>query len=428
MTRSSPNGYYDKTTFDNGLRVLTSTMPHTRSVAICIYVGAGSRYEVPEHSGVSHFIEHMCFKGTEKRPTAAEISEAIDGVGGVLNAATDREFTVYYAKVPQQHLSLAVDVLVDLVRAPVLDPVELEKERKVVLEEIASVADSPAQQVDLLLDRMLWPDQPLGWDIAGNNESVEGLTRDITLDYMARQYVPCNTVVTAAGNVTADEMASMLGPTLGQTKSGEPGPWSAAREDQSEPACEVLYKRTEQSHIAIGMRGLRMGHPDRYAMDLLSILLGEGMSSRLFLELRERQGLCYDVHSYVSHYQDTGAFGVYAAVDPSNARKAVGALVGELAKLTDGVPEEELRKAKELSKGRMLLRMEDTRAVSGFLGGQELLMGRVKSPDEVVAHVEAVTTDQVRGVAREVIRKENLNLAIVGPHRSAQRFLAALRI
>jgi predicted Zn-dependent peptidase len=403
-------------------------MPHTRAVAVSIYVGAGSRYETKEHAGVSHFVEHMVFKGTQRRPHAQIISEAIDGVGGIINAATDREYTVYYAKVARPHLGLAVDVLADLVHAPLFDSTELEKERKVILEELASVADSPGQQVDLLLDELLWPDQPLGWDVGGTDESVGGLTREMMLEYMQRQYVPSNMVVSVAGNVEEDEVISMLAPTLASVPARSAQTWFAAHDGQQEPRCSVMYKRTEQTHIAIGLHALPLHHPDRYALDLLSVLFGESMSSRLFVELREKQGLCYDVNSYVTHFLDAGSFGLYAAVDPSNGRQAVEALMGELRRLADGVPQEELHKARELAKGRMLLRMEDTRAVSGWLGGQEILSGEIETPDDVVARLEAVTTEDLQRVARELLRREKLNLAVVGPHRSDKRFLPLLSL
>jgi len=412
----------------NGLRLITAPMPQARSVAISLYVGAGSRYEKREAAGVSHFVEHLCFKGTAKRPTAQLISEAIDGVGGILNAATDREYTVFYAKVARPHLDVALDVLCDLVQTPLFDATELEKERKVVLEELAAVADSPGQQADLLLDELLWPAQPLGWDIAGTKESIEGLTRDVVVDYVRRQYVPNNMVIAVAGNVSEDEVAALLAPTLGAAVAGAPDAWSPAQNGVQAPGCALRFKRTEQTHIALGLHGLPLDHPDRYALDLLSVLFGESMSSRLFLELRERQGLCYDVHSYVTHFLDAGSFGVYAAVDPANGHKAVGALMLELRRLTEGIPEGELHKAKELAKGRMLLRLEDTRAVSGWLGGQEILTGEILSPEEVVARLEAVTPADLTRVIAGLLRRDALKLAVVGPHRSERRFLPLLEL
>jgi predicted Zn-dependent peptidase len=428
MTDAFPTTTYSKTTLPSGLRILSSPMPHTYSVTVSIYAGAGSRYETQPESGVSHFVEHMLFKGTEKRPNPQLISEAIDSVGGVMNAATDREFTVYYAKVARQHLELALDVLVDLIQRPLFDAVEIEKERKVVLEELASVADSPGQQVDLMLDELLWPGQPLGWDVAGTEESIQGLTRDMTLDYMGRQYVAGNIVVVVAGNISHEDVVALVEGKFAGFRQGEHGAWFPAKNGQQEPRLAILNKRTEQSHIALALRGLPLEHPDRYALDLLSVLFGEGMSSRLFMELRERQGLCYDVHAYVSHFLDTGSFGIYAAVDPSRARDAVVALLGEVVKLREGVPEEELRKSKELAKGRLLLRMEDTRAVSAWLGSQEMLTGHVNSPEEVVRRLDLVTPADVQRVIDAMLVPEHLSLAIVGPHRSEARFQPLLKL
>jgi predicted Zn-dependent peptidase len=428
LTPAFPDTEYTKTTLDNGLRVITSPMPHTRSVAVSIYVGAGSRYETEPEAGISHFIEHLCFKGTRKRPTAQLVSEAIDGVGGVLNAATDREYTVYYAKVARPHLGIAIDVLTDLVQSPLFDATEMEKERKVVQEELASVADSPGQQADLILDEMLWPGQPLGWDIGGTEESVGALTRDMVLDYAQRQYVPNNMVVSVAGNVREEEIIELLEGTLTTIATGLPQSWFPATDGQMAPACRMLSKRTEQTHIALGMQALPLGHPDRYAIDLLSVLFGESMSSRLFMELRERLGLCYDVNSYVSHFLDTGSFGLYAAVDPTNGPKTVEALMSELRRLADGIPEEELTKARELAKGRLLLRMEDTRSVSGWLGGQEMLTGSIRSAEDVVERLDAVTPSDLHRVVETILKREKLNLAVVGPHRSEKRYLPLLEL
>jgi predicted Zn-dependent peptidase len=419
---------YQRTTLANGLRVLMAPMPHTRSVAVSFYVGAGSRYETPEISGLSHFLEHMLFKGTERRPTAQEISETVDAIGGVLNAGTDRELTVYYAKVAAPHFAIALDLLVDMLRRPLMERAEIDKERKVVIEELAAVKDSPAQQADVLLDATMWPDQPLGWDVAGTEESVNGLAESSIGDYFRRQYVPNNIVLAVAGAVEPGQVTEAVEHQTQGWGAGEPSAWFPAQNGQVTPRVKVQYKRTEQAHLSLAVRGVSNQDPDRYAVDLLSAILGEGMSCRLFMELRERRSLCYDIHSYTSHYLDTGAFSVYAGVEPSTAVEALGAILDQLAQTKEGVPEAELRKAKELTKGRLLLRMEDTRSVSGWIGAQELLTGEVRSVDDVVEKVEAVTTDDLRRVARALFRPETLNVAIVGPFRSAKRFLPLLQI
>ncbi len=420
---------FQRSTLDNGLRVVTGPMPGTRSVAVSIYVGAGNRYETPEEAGISHLLEHLLFKGTEKRPTAPEISEMVESVGGVLNAATDRELTVYYAKVARLHFDRAADVLTDMARFPLIAAEELEKERKVVIEELASVEDSPAQLVDVLLDATMWPDQPLGRDVAGTEASVTALTREATVDYLKRQYVPNNIVISVAGAIEHEEVVAFCDNALGSWASGPPSPWIPAIDGQTSPRVAVQYKTSEQAHIEIAVHGCSSQHPDRFALDLISVILGEGMSSRLFIELREKRALCYDVHSYTSHYLDAGSFSVYAGVDPKKAVESTQALIAELARLRDGgVTEDELYKAKELSKGRLLLRMEDTRAVSGWLGGQEILNGSIKTPDEVVALVDAVTMADMDRVARATLVGEKLSLAVVGPFKSDKRFakLAAL--
>jgi predicted Zn-dependent peptidase len=418
---------YERTALANGLRILTAPMPQTRSVTIAVYVGTGSRYERNEEAGLSHFVEHLCFKGSAKRPTAKDIAEAIDSVGGLLNGATDRETTVYYAKVAASHFSLALDVLADIVRAPRFDPAEEEKERSVILEELAMVADTPAQLVDLLIDEALWPDQPLGRDVAGTEESVRNLTRQMALDYVARQYVPNNIVISAAGNIEHRRVIDEVAAFWNDGPPGSPSSWYPASNGHG-PRCSLRFKKTEQTHVCLAVRGIPVQHPDRHALGLLSAILGEGMSSRLFLELRERKGLVYDVHSYVSHFLDTGAFTIYAGVDPTKTVEAVKVIVEELVRLRDGATEQELVKAKELSKGRLLLRLEDTRSVAGWLGAQELLLRRVYTPDQVIAMLEAVTLDDLKRVARHLLVTDQLYLALVGPFRSERRFAPLLRL
>jgi len=418
---------HEKTTLANGLRILTAPMPHAYSVAIAIYVGAGSRYERKQEAGLSHFVEHLCFKGSQKRPTSKDISEAIDRVGGILNGGTDREMTVYYCKVAAPHFPLALDVLVDLVRAPRFESQEMEKERSVILEELAMVADTPSQLVDLVIDQALWADQPLGWDVAGTEESVKAIDRQTAIDYRSRQYVPNNMVLSVAGSIEHRQVVEQVAAFWSDCPSGSPSSWYPATDGQG-PRCALHYKKSEQAHLCLAVRGLSLQHPDRHALALLSLILGEGMSSRLFLELRERQGLVYDVHSYVSHFLDSGAFTVYAGVDPARTVDALKIILSELVRLRDGVEEEELVKAKELAKGRLLLRLEDTRNVAGWLGGQELLLGEVRTPDQVVELLEAVTLHDVQRVACALLVSDQLHMALVGPFRSDRRFAPLLKL
>jgi len=422
----NPEPFYQKTVLSNGLRVLTAAMPQTHSVSVSLYVGAGSRYERESEAGVSHFVEHLLFKGTEKLPTAKDVAEAIDGVGGVLNGGTDREYTVYYIKVARPHMDLALDVLFELVRHPLMDPSEMEKERQVILEELAMVADSPPQLVDLLLDSLMWPDNPLGRDVAGTNESVKAIDREMVLAYLEQQYVPNNILISVAGNIEHEEVVAAIESALGSWQPGKPAAWIPAPSSNGTRSA-VKYKTTEQAHLSLAVPGLPLTHPDRHALSFLSVVLGEGMSSRLFMELREKRGLVYDVHSYSAHFLDAGAFNVYTGVDPKNAAEAAVVVLGELRRLREeGPTTAELTKARELSKGRLMLRMEDTRNVGGWIGGQELLMGHVRSIEEAVAEMDSVTLEDLQRVAHEIIDPAKLYLAVVGPFRSDKRFAGLL--
>ncbi len=417
---------YEKSVLPNGLRVVTASLPHTRSVSLCIYVGAGSRYESDSEAGISHFIEHMCFKGTDKRPTAKEISETIEGVGGIMNAATSRERTSYWCKVARPHFDLALDLLTDLLLHSRYDPQDLDKERQIIIEELAMVSDSPEQRVGVLIDETIWPNQPLGREIAGSKETVSNLPRESLLSYRRRQYTARNMVGSVAGNGEHGQVVEAMALALGGLEPVEAGAYATVVDGQKAPRLRVEYRRTEQAHLCLALPGLSLNDPRRYALDLLSVVLGEGMSSRLFLELREKRGLCYDIHSYASNFLDTGAFTVYAGMDPKRAADAVAAILEEVWRMRHRVPPEELTKVKELVKGRLLLSMEDSRSVAGWLGSQELMQGRIRTVDEVVEEVDAVTSEQMAQIADELLQPHLLNLAVVGPFRSERRFRSPL--
>jgi predicted Zn-dependent peptidase len=407
---------YTKTTLSNGLRIIVSEMPHTRSVSLTFFCGAGSRYETaPELSGISHFIEHMLFKGSAKRPTPREISEAIEGVGGVLNAVTDKELTIFWAKVGHQHFDLALDVLSDMLLQPLFLPAEVEKERSVILEELSMYMDSPQDWVHVLMDAAIFPDHPLGRDIAGTRESVSGMTREMLLEYWHAHYTPQNMVVSIAGDiqtpVVLDKVARMMGLLpAGQVQRPLPAQPAPGRRIRTQA------RDTEQTYLCIGGRALAQNDPRRYALGLLNVILGEGMSSRLFQEIREKRGLAYDVNSYVHFLRDTGAAVVSAGVHPRKTEPAIQAILAEVEKLRrTPVAVEELRRAKEFSKGRLQLRMEDSRSVAGWYGGQELLTGQIETVDDVTAAIDAVTAEEIQAVANAVFTEDWLNAALIGP-------------
>jgi len=406
---------YQKTTLDNGLRLITATMPHTRSVAIGFFIGAGSRYEAEAHAGISHFIEHLCFKGTSKRPTAREISTVIEGVGGILNGGTDKELTVYWCKVAQPHFHLVLDVLVDMLLNSRFDPAEIEKERQVIIEEIHMSNDSPSQRVVMLIDELLWPEHPLGRDIAGNKESVSTISRDTLLGYLTSQYQPSNTVVAIAGDIQHQEAATAVKQIPGNWTTQQPHPGYLAYKEKPVRRLRIENRDTEQVHLCLALPGLPLLHPKRFTLDLLNIILGEGMSSRLFTEIRDKLGLAYSIGSYVDHFSDTGSIIISAGVEIRNLQVAIKAILEQLSQLKETIPESELVKAKEFSKGRLLLRMEDSRSVVGWMGGQEILTRRILSIDEVVSIIDAITTEELQRLARELLVGSQLRLAVVGP-------------
>jgi len=419
---------YRNTRLDNGLRVITTSMPHTHAVTVGYFVGAGSRYESDRTAGSTHFLEHLLFKGTREWPTAKIISEAIEGTGGIMNASTEREMTTYWCKVAKPHASKALSVVTDMVLHPLLEQTEMEKERQVILEELRMSNDYPSHRVDLLIDEMMWPSQPMGRDVGGTKESVSGIVRDDLWDMMRNQYVPNNVVLSVAGAISHDEVLEQVSEATREWKPGQPWEWSRSHREQGEKGMRVESRKTEQAHICIALPALPLNHPDRYALMLMNTIFGEGMSSRLFLEVRERLGLAYDVHSSVSQFHDTGAFVIYCGTEPSRSTESVEAIMREMGKMTQGFSEEEVEKAKELTKGRLLLRMEDSRSVGMWQGAQELLLGYVNSVEDVTRAIDMVTLEDLNRVTRDIVREDQLNLAVVGPFRSEARFRKVFKL
>ena len=406
---------YHKTTLDNGLRLITTTMPHTHSISLCFFVGIGSRYETEALAGVSHFIEHLCFKGTTKRATSGEISAAIEGVGGILNAGTSKELTIYWTKVAKMHFPLALDVLTDMILNSRFDPIEIERERQVVIEEIHMSKDSPSQRVNLLIDELLWPGHPLGRDTAGNKESMMSITRDAILAYLKRQYFPNNIVAALAGNIKHQEAVDLVSQATTDWTNQQSRPEYLPYQEQPNPRLLIEKRDTEQAHLCLAVPGLSLFDPRRFVLDLLNVILGEGMSSRLFTEIRDKLGLAYSIHSYTDHLLDSGSMIIYAGVDPKNLPIAIRAILEQLSLLKQPIPETELSKAKELIKGRLLLRMEDTGDVAAWAGGQEILTGRVLGVDQIIGIIDAITSEELRQLACELLVGKHLRLALVGP-------------
>jgi len=419
---------YERTVLENGMRVVTCRMPHTRSVSLMFFVMTGSCYENDGEAGISHFIEHMCFKGTKKRGSSREISEAIEGVGGILNGGTDRELTSYWCKLASQHLEMAVDVIVDLVRRPLFRQEDVEKERQVIIEEINMSLDSPQQRVGMILDDMMWPGKPLGRDVAGTKETVTAITRDQMIRHLDRFYTPSNMLVSIAGDFDLGKVVALLRQAEAGWHVSERPEYIDSKVKQGSPQTKIEYRETEQVNLMLGTEGLSIFDPDRFALDLLSMVLGEGMSSRLFTEIRENLGLAYDIHSYVEHFRETGSFVIQAGIDPAQTGKAVRAILEQLSAARDGISRAELDKAREMVKGRMLLSMENSRNVAGWYGAQEMLTGKIMTIDEVTQIIENITLEDIRRVAGGLFSAEKLNLAIVGPFKDEAGIAGLVRL
>ena len=420
---------FERSVLGNQLRVVTSMMAHTQSVSIAIFVGAGSRYEPPELAGVSHFIEHLPFKGTEKWPTARDVSEAVEGVGGIMNASTDREVTVFWCKVARPHFRTAMDVLLDMLINPLLDPEEVEKEREVIQEELRMTYDNPSYRVDLLIDEALWPEQAMGRDVGGTPDTVAAIDQAAIREYMARQYNPANTVVAVAGNVEHDEVVSLLEDATHNWQPRETLDWEPVAEGSGDgPVIKIERRRSDQSHLCLALPGLSLNDPDRYALSLLNVMLGDGMSSRLFLNLREDHGLAYDVSSSINHFRDCGSMVIYCGVEPRKTNDAVRAVMHELDGMREEAEERELNKAREYATGRLLLRMEDSRAVASWMGSQQLLQDQLCSVEDIVSRLYDVTPADISAIATRLFRQEQLRLAVVGPQGGQKTLTGLLKL
>jgi predicted Zn-dependent peptidase len=350
-------------------------------------------------------------------------SKTIEGVGGILDAATDKELTVYSAKIASRHFDLAMELLADMVRHPLMQPAELEKERRVIIEELSMYRDSPSEWVSVLGDETMWPDLPLGREVAGTRETVTNMSREAVEAYRVSHYVPDNLVVAVAGDVEHERVVRAVERLLGDWEPRPAPLWSPCLPPAGVPRVRLEQRKTEQTNFCLYTPGLSHKDPDYYALALLNAILGDGMASRLFLEVRERQGLAYDVSTSPVSFFDTGAFVVYAGVEPTRTVAALKAILRELdAVRREEVPEAELARAKEYTKGRMALRLEDTHSVASWLGGQEALLDEVRELDEALERVDAVSRDDIHRLARALFVDDALRLAIIGPHKAAAQF------
>jgi len=408
---------YPITTLPNGLRVITSPMPQMNSVALGVWIGIGGRYESRRVTGISHFIEHLLFKGTHRR-TAKQISQTVEGVGGYLNAFTGEENTCYYAKASYRHIDILLDVLSDMYRHPKLTVTDVVKEKQVIKEELLMYRDQPDHYVQELLSESLWPDHPLGRPLAGSPETLDRINRQTLVDFKATNYTPGNTIVAVAGHCDHADIVARVEKFLPGPRAGKPARCEAARDGQRGARLKFLSKPVEQTHLAIALRSCSRHDSRRYALKLMSVILGENMSSRLFQTIREEHGLAYSIQSATSYFSDTGAFLISAGLDTKRLPKALKLILKELKKLSLRAPSaEELRRAKDYAIGQMRLGLESTSNQMMWCGEHLLAYDQVQTPDEIEQKIEAVTPAQIEEIAAFIFRECRLNCAVITPSK-----------
>jgi predicted Zn-dependent peptidase len=414
---------FERTTLSNGLRVLTAPLPHAQSVACFVMVAAGSRYEHAGNRGIAHFAEHMFFKGTERRPSARDLTTIVDGIGGEFNAFTSKEYTGYYVRCAGADRDIALDVLVDMLRHSRFDPDELEREKGVILEEMNMYFDTPRDYISALYEELLFGDNPLGWETLGTKETIRAAQRETFLDYVGRWYTPARMVVGVSGMV-GDELVPTLESLLGDLGgNGAEGVPPVTLDAQPAARVRVHHKDSDQAQICLGVPSYPLEHRDRYALQLLATVLGSGMSSRLWLEVRERRGLAYYVYGMNHSYTDTGSLFSQAGVDLERVDEAVAVVVEQFRRIAEEtVPSDELEKARSLAKGRFVLQTESPQGLILFGLRREVLEGKAAEPEELLAGLDAVTAEDVQRVAQDVIGSDVLRLAVIGPFEDADRF------
>ena len=414
---------YRKTVLENGLRIITHPMKRMQSAALGIWIKVGGRDEASEYKGIAHFLEHLAFKGSKKY-SYRKIKESIEGVGGSLNGFTSEELTCYLVKLPSSHLSLALDVLSDMVINPLLQPEEIEKERTVIQEEIKMYKDLPQSYVYELLDELLWPKQPLGMPIIGTNESTNRIKREELSLFKKQYYVASNIVISAAGLLEHNKFTNRIRNIFSSFKSNDVNPFLKVKEEQHRSQLKLLHKDTEQTHLVLGFHSFRRDHPLRYGLGLLHIILGANMSSRLFNELREKKGLAYEIGTQVKYFKDTGAFIVHAGIDNRKVNESIELILRELEKAKDKlVSIDEFKRAKEFYLGQLALSLEETLDNMLWIGESTATLDEVYSLKDIIKKINKIKREDVREVADYIFKEKSLNLALIGPLKDSEQVI-----
>ncbi len=405
-----------KTTLKNGLRVLAIPMKNAKSVTVLILVGTGSKYETKDINGMSHFLEHMFFKGTKKRPTTLKISETLDMIGGQYNAFTSKEVTGFWAKVDKKHVDIALDWIADMFLKSKFEAAEIEKEKGVVIEELNMYLDMPSSYVSELFEDLLYKDQPAGWRIVGEKETILAFTREKMVEYYKHHYASENTVVCVAGDISAKQIEKKINGYFAGVKKAKAPQKEITKESQAKPEVLVHYKKTDQTHFCLGVRAYDMYDNRKYALTLLSIILGGNMSSRLFISVRERHGLGYYIHTSVDATTDTGYLVTQSGIKNGNLQKAIELVLQEYKDLKNKkITPRELKKAKDYIRGSMSLSLDGTDSQASFFATQEVMEGKTQSPEEKLKMMDKVTVADINNVAQDIFQPQKLNLSVIGP-------------
>lgn len=405
-----------QTRLSNGVRLIVVPMLGTETATALAMFGTGSRAEIRAEQGLAHFTEHMFFKGTTRRPTTLDVASTIENIGGEFNAFTDKENTAYYTKLPAMHLETGLDFISDLVQNPLLPPAEVEREKGVVIEEINMYEDTPMRNVADIIDKAVWGDTPMGWSIAGTRETVSSFKQENVDRFIKTNYVAPNLVLAIAGNVKLEEAEQLAEKYFGSVRDGQATTPTSMVEVPNGKRQQIKTKATEQTHFILAFPTYAADDERRHAARVLSALLGAGMSSRLFISVRERQGLCYYIHSQVHQFKEGGLMQIQAGVDTKRLNQALQSVILEINKIkAEPAGADELQRAKEIIKGRLLIHLEDSEAVANFVAKQLILGHQLETPDKTIKHIDAVTVKDIQDTAKELFTSEKLAFSTVGP-------------